>query len=568
VSNSIFIVFYSELTSYIWHLFGFWLVFAAALLLNTPILSGGKTMAEIKGTLERRTTSRWWYGSYRIDGRRKAVNLHIEVRGTPPGKGEEHGSVHFEKSRSEADAALLAHLADVNGSRTTEELAQAVHEARTGRKVDAYLVSDLPRLWQEKPRSKPPTVKHAAQCQTILAGFVEWCTDHYPRSTKLDHISGDISRAFMDGQSERGISPRTWNFILSTIKTACRRGACTAFDDIPQKPLETVHRVPFSPEELQAVLNAAKADDLIYPLVVTAACTAMRKGDCCRLRWKDIDLHSGFITVKTSKTGRTVDIPIADLLRNEIGKQSGNGSKYVFPELAKQYEADDSFLSKRFKRVLAAAGFHDGKVPPAELAPFNPKELAKKAEAYFRAIPTDQKREKARAMFETYATGTPLCQSAEAVGISKATGSAYLNEIEQETGIAFIRGKRREKPKLAPSRGKVSLERETGVRRASVRDFHALRTTWITLALMQGMPLELVQTVTGHATAEIIMQHYFKPQREQLKAAMQKSLPGLLTSKADPFTPAERAAEVLRGINAMNWRKVADEALKILEGTK
>jgi hypothetical protein len=100
--------------------------------------------------------------------------------------------------------------------------------------------------------------------------------------------------------------------------------------------------------------------------------------------------------------------------------------------------------------------------------------------------------------------------------------------------------------------------------KASVRDFHALRTTWITLALMQGMPLELVQTVTGHATAEIVMEHYFKPQREQLRAAMQNCLPGLLSSKPEPFTPTERAIDILSGISASNWRQCADEVLNIL----
>ncbi|VGO19017.1 DUF4172 domain-containing protein [Pontiella sulfatireligans] len=86
------------------------------------------------------------------------------------------------------------------------------------------------------------------------------------------------------------------------------------------------------------------------------------------------------------------------------------------------------------------------------------------------------------------------------------------------------------------------------------------------MPLMQGMPLELVQTVTGHATAEIVMEHYFKPQREQLKTALQKCLPSMLTSESKSFAPAsERAAEALHGINAKNWRKVADEALKILE---
>ena len=47
---------------------------------------------------------------------------------------------------------------------------------------------------------------------------------------------------------------------------------------------------------------------------------------------------------------------------------------------------------------------------------------------------------------------------------------------------------------------------------------------------------------------------------------MQKALPGLLTSAAKPFTPAERAAELLRTVNVKNWKKVTQNALMILEG--
>lgn len=525
-----------------------------------------KTVEGIKGGLERRKDSRWWYGRFQIDGERKVKNLRVEVRGTPPEEGQEHGSVQFETSKAEAEAALQSLLAEMNSNKSAEELAQAVHEVRTGRRVGSHNLQDLPRLWEEIPRGKPVSASHAKKSLGRIRDFVDWMKEHYPRVKRLDHLSETHAQAFLDAQEQRGISPRTWNFILATIKTACRRGNCTAFNDIRQKPLDTVHRVPFTPEELQDVLSAAQADELIYPLVVTAACTAMRKGDCCRLRWRDVDLESGFITVKTSKTGRTVDIPLADLLRTEIEKQTGNGSEYVFPKLAKRYTSDDTYLTKRFKKILASAGFHDGTPPPATIAPYDPDKLADKAGAYFIGIHTDQKREKARAVFNHYTKGKRLCDSAELAGVSKGTASAYLNEIEAATGIAFIRGKKRDGSALPPSRGNVRIERENGVRRASVRDFHALRTTWITLALMQGMPLELVKTVTGHATAEIVMEHYFKPQREQLKAAMQKSLPGLLTTGAITTTPAERAAEVLRGINGKNWRKVAAEALEVLEG--
>ena len=56
------------------------------------------------------------------------------------------------------------------------------------------------------------------------------------------------------------------------------------------------------------------------PIIVTGMCTAMRRGDCCLLRWGDVDLEAGFLAVKTSKTGETVDIPILGLLQEELLK--------------------------------------------------------------------------------------------------------------------------------------------------------------------------------------------------------------------------------------------------------
>ncbi len=52
---------------------------------------------------------------------------------------------------------------------------------------------------------------------------------------------------------------------------------------------------------------------------------------------------------------------------------------------------------------------------------------------------------------------------------------------------------------------------------------------------------------------------------------MQNCLPGLLSSTAEPFTPAERAAEVLRAVDGkMNKADICmrvEEALTILTGS-
>jgi len=73
-----------------------------------------------------------------------------------------------------------------------------------------------------------------------------------------------------------------------------------------------------------------------------------------------------------------------------------------------------------------------------------------------------------------------------------------------------------------------------GVRRASVRDFHSLRVTWVTLALTAGVPLELVQRVTGHKTTDVVLKHYFRPGQEDFRLALEGAMPTLLTASVTP----------------------------------
>jgi hypothetical protein len=54
----------------------------------------------------------------------------------------------------------------------------------------------------------------------------------------------------------------------------------------------------------------------------------------------------------------------------------------------------------------------------------------------------------------------------------------------------------------------LRMKREDSGRRASVRDSHSFRLTWVTPALTAGVPLELVQKVTGHMTTDIVLKHY------------------------------------------------------------
>jgi len=91
------------------------------------------------------------------------------------------------------------------------------------------------------------------------------------------------------------------------------------------------------------------------------------------------------------------------------------------------------------------------------------------------------------------------------------------------------------------------------VRRASVRDFHSFRVTWVTLALTAGVPLELVQKVTGHKTTDIVLKHYFQPGREDFRRALQSAMPKLLTNGQQ--SPKDEMREIVEGMTARTLKK-------------
>ena len=510
-----------------------------------------------------RKDSKWWYGQYKVDGKSFVKNLRVEIKGNAPAKLSEVGSVKFEQSRTRAETKLDALMEEVHSTRSTEELMQAVYQARAGSTLKRFKIEDLKQIWIDKPRKSPPTVQHQEQCVSKLDRMVAFWKRYDKKLIRVDQLRPKHIKAYLDNLKASGVTNETWNKHLTLIRTVLNRAGVPAASEFIQKGVETAFRAPYSIEELNAILEAAQSDPMIYSLVVVAATTAMRRKDCCFLEWNSIDFEAGFITVKTSKTGTVVEIPMADLLRAEIERQQGKDSTYVFPEARMLYKADPTAITRRFKTVLRLAGFDDGKGVPVEFKtdPYTAEELQEKAGELY----AGKKLGHVLQVIEAYTGGQSMKASAVAAGVGISSASLYLNELEDATGKAIIRGKQRViKDVVAPTRGMVRKERENGLLAASVRDFHSFRTTWVTLALSNGMPIETVQLVTGHKTAEIVTKHYFKPHRAELKKAMQKTMPGLLTSEAKAFTPAEKAVEVLRGRGTPTER--IKKALEILEG--
>ena len=283
----------------------------------------------------RRGRSKWWYGKVTVNGRKFVKNLGVEVRGTVPPKLIETGDVVFERSRAKAQAALERLQLDLKKRSTAEELVQTIHEIRTGTRVSSILLDDMTARWNELPRRRPLSASYIGQAETLVSRFVKFVKESNASLREMAQVQSALCRKFLKAEEERGVTAKTYNntlIFLRAVFHALRKDAGLAenpFEDIPTSDGETVFRKPFSADELTLLEEKAKEDSFIYPLIVTGMCTAMRRGDCCMLLRESVDLEGGFISVKTSKTGETVQIPIFPLLRNaeENGRNYERGDR-------------------------------------------------------------------------------------------------------------------------------------------------------------------------------------------------------------------------------------------------
>jgi integrase len=446
--------------------------------------------------LELRPDSKWWYGRYTDQtGKRICTNLEIMVAGQRPSSLRERSDdIDFERSRAAAQTKLNDFINEAKSKRGAIRMMERLYEIKTGAEVKPILLNTLAAEWAKIPRRRVPSEQYKEQCQAVFNRFAGFVREHYPKVKDFARISPAVARAFLDHERDRGISAKTWNDSLMLLRSACSRllpqGSVNPFFGIPTRVVEPIFRQPFTPEELNAILAAADRDPQLKPVIITGMCTAMRRGDCCTLKWKDVDLDNRFLNVKTAKTGQTVAIPIFPMLLAELEARKGRGGDYVFPEIAAKYKKTPLNITRRIRRVLADAGFRDPDTRPA--------------------------------------------------------------------------GKRGPKRKdRGPIRAAVTVEREGGLNRVSIRDFHSFRVTWVTLALTAGVPLEIVQKVTGHQTTDIVLKHYFQPGREAFRETLQRAMPQLLTNGQK--SPKAQIRDILATTNAKRWKADASRIGQLVD---
>jgi integrase len=260
--------------------------------------------------------------------------------------------------------------------------------------------------------------------------------------------------------------------------------------------------------------TAKRRAPILHPLIVCAAYSGRRRGDVCRLKWSAVDLRTGELLLRTSKTGERVAIPILPPLREALAEAAANrnpGQECVWPLAARMIEENPNGLTRPFKKIAAEAA---GRVliahEPGDATGLTP--LADILPAVENRVATRYCGDKLLRMLDVlrrYAAGQSAKQIGKETGHQTARITETLRAAERWAGRQFLPD-----PNNTVWRKRMIAEttrraRPQGARAASVIDWHSLRTTFVTRALCGGMRVEDLQTLTGHRIVETVLKHYY-----------------------------------------------------------
>ena len=107
-------------------------------------------------------------------------------------------------------------------------------------------------------------------------------------------------------------------------------------------------------EEFEKLLQVSP--EHLKPILICAYETGMRLGEILSLRWEQVDLEKGFITLQAgqTKTGEGRKVPISPRLHNVLSSL-GHAGEYVFTYQGKRVKR----IRRSFKRACKRAGIRD-----------------------------------------------------------------------------------------------------------------------------------------------------------------------------------------------------------------
>lgn len=274
-----------------------------------------------------------------------------------------------------------------------DKLSRALADAKEGLAPcdDRQTVGQFLKRWLKdcaKPSVRPSTYTRYEQAVRLHL------SPKLGQIRLVDLSHKDLQR-FMNQKLEEGLSPRSVQILHATLRAALNRAVLWGdvrrnVARVVQPPRSSPKPVdPFTPDEARAFLKAVEGHRL-QALFVLALATGLRQGELLGLRWQDIDLEEGMLSVryalgrrdggyclvepKTRQSRRTIALPeiAIEALKTHRSRQVQErlavGPGWTELDLVFTTDRGQPMNSRapygQFRRVLETAGlrpqrFHD-----------------------------------------------------------------------------------------------------------------------------------------------------------------------------------------------------------------
>lgn len=307
-------------------------------------------------SLFKRDSSKYWYASWRSGDRKRLVSTKVPIRGTVINGIKETPSQARARAQIVADGYEAADKEGMHSAKVKTTIATLAHGVATSEpSVREYLTNYLESRTGQLSRSS------IINTQTAFKLFIA----HLGRraDNPISTVRRADANAFVSEQIKM-VRHGTVRKYIGTISPAFMAAMDEELIDknpffrvkVPESStLEEVNKEAFSVEEVHRMLQ-------ILPFEwrsMVICCIYMggqRLGDVATLTWNQIDMEEGVITLKTSKTGRPMRIPIVAPLRQHLASLHPTG-EYVHPITAEKYSRNGAgYISQQFRKELEYAG--------------------------------------------------------------------------------------------------------------------------------------------------------------------------------------------------------------------
>lgn len=301
----------------------------------------------LKGTLYKRGKAGCFYLQYSVNGERFRPAL----------KDEDGKPITNEKKALKAKDIILAPYRAKDEVQRRKMAVNALHIAEEKAAVADAIIENIenPPLkladaWESyaealnRPQSGDRTLKNY---QGHFSAFCKWLDMQKQKPVYLKDITPELASKFAVSLNKAGVSANTFNkytsFLRLFFKVLAKPGQISSNpfheDTITRRDLKTHSRRELSIDELKKILTEATGDMAL--LLGLGTFTGLRLGDCCTLRWNEIDLKNRVIKRipnKTAAKGDPVLVGIPGPLYERLVEiPEGKRNDYVIPEYAKVY---------------------------------------------------------------------------------------------------------------------------------------------------------------------------------------------------------------------------------------